>query len=89
MHLYLKQLVTVEGEQLQCRQNGSNFLILCLVVIDFVTGKHYLIFDTITNSARLHRDLAERNFMAPVVTVSRADIPTINKWRKLLTLQVK
>lgn len=53
-----------------------------------LSGKHYILFDTIENSAKLHRDLAERKYMAPLVTVSKADVPTINKWRKLLKLQV-
>ena len=33
-------------------------------------GKHILYLDTIADSAKFHRDMAERMFMAPVVSVA-------------------
>ncbi|XP_067938019.1 lysosomal alpha-mannosidase-like [Watersipora subatra] len=48
----------------------------------FVRGKHYLLLERISDSARAHRDLGERLFMAPLVTVSRADTTTYTSWRK-------
>ncbi|KAK2157561.1 hypothetical protein NP493_1871g00000, partial [Ridgeia piscesae] len=36
-----------------------------------VRGKHYLLLDNVKRSASLHRDLAERLFMAPSVSFSQ------------------
>ena len=36
-----------------------------------VRGKHYIFLDTIANSGKLHRDLGERLFMAPVTSVAQ------------------
>jgi len=51
-------------------------------------GKHYLVVDTIAASAAIHRELAQRLFMAPVVTVAKTTPAVIDKWRKYLTLRV-
>lgn len=53
-----------------------------------VAGRHYLLFDTISKSARLHRDLGERLYMSPLVTVSKTDQATLDKWEKLPHRQV-
>ena len=34
------------------------------------SGKHILYLDTIADSGKFHRDMAERMFMAPVITVA-------------------
>ena len=47
----------------------------------FHTGKHYLLLDNVKRSASLHRDLAERLFMAPSVSFSQltTSLVTYNK----------
>lgn len=54
----------------------------------FPVGQHLLIFDSIEKSAKLHRSLAEEEFMAPIVTFSQTDTGTISKWMKHGNLQV-
>ena len=45
-----------------------------------VRGRHWLLVSEPADGARLHRDLAERVFMAPQLSVSAADDMTVEQW---------